>query len=234
MTTNPFLSLQEVDTELDAIGHRRPRLAEVVAHQGDSEALAAVQAEAATARARIDAATAAIAAAEEASAALVVKRTRLEGQLKTVIAPREAEALMSEIATLNNQRGEHDDAELAALDEQAAGEAELAQAAAKLPALEAALAASRQALDAATAALDGEATRLRARREELVAGLAAGPLGAYERARKQFGGVGVAHLHGSHCSGCHMDLSPAELDIVKRVPAGELGECPQCGRMLVR
>jgi predicted nucleic acid-binding Zn-ribbon protein len=31
-----------------------------------------------------------------------------------------------------------------------------------------------------------------------------------------------------------MDLSPAELDQVKRVPVGELGECPQCGRILVR
>lgn len=234
MTVHPFLSLQEVDSELDAIGHRRPRLAEVAAHQRDRQAVEAVNAEITAARARIDAAAAAIAAAEEASAALVAKRTRLEGQLKTVIAPREAEALMNQIATLNAQRGEHDEAELAALDEQAAGEAELEEAQKHLPELEAALSASTEALAAATAALDSEAAALTARRHELVAGLDASSLGAYERVRKQFGGVGVAHLQGSHCSGCHMDLSPAELDIVRRVPAGELGECPQCGRMLVR
>ncbi len=234
MTTHPFLLVQEVDTELDAIGHRRPRLPEVAAHQRDADAVAAINAQIAAASARIDAATAAIAAAEEASATLVAKRTRLEGQLKTVIAPREAEALMNQIATLNAQRGEHDEAELVALVEQAAAEGDLAEAQAQLPELEAALASSSAALAAATAALDAEAAALQARRVELVAGLDAGALGAYERARKQFGGVGVAHLHGSHCSGCHMDLSPAELDIVRRVPEGELGECPQCGRMLVR
>ncbi|MGB8857761.1 MAG: C4-type zinc ribbon domain-containing protein, partial [Ilumatobacteraceae bacterium] len=65
-------------------------------------------------------------------------------------------------------------------------------------------------------------------------GLGADGSALYERVRKQFGGVGVARLEGSHCSGCHMDLSPRELDIVKAVPADTLAECPQCGRIMVR
>ncbi len=96
------------------------------------------------------------------------------------------------------------------------------------------MAASSAARQAADSALDAEAAELSARRDALVASLSADELAHYERVRAQFGGVGVAHLEGSHCSGCHMDLSPAELDIVRKVPAGELGECPQCGRILVR
>ena len=234
MTAHPFLELQSVDTALVAIGNRRPRLPEVAAQKADAAALAAVKAAMAEAQSRIDAADAAIAAAEHASADLTTKRTRLEAQLKTVIAPREAEALMSEIAVLNAKRSEHDDAELVMLDEQGTAEAQLADHAQQVPPLEAALAASSAARQAADAALDAEAAELSARRDALVASLSADELAHYERVRAQFGGVGVAHLEGSHCSGCHMDLSPRELDIVRKVPAGELGECPQCGRILVR
>jgi predicted nucleic acid-binding Zn-ribbon protein len=234
MTTHPFLELQEVDSALDAVGHRRTRLAELEAHRRDATAVAEVHSAMASAQARIDAAAATIAAAEQVAGELTSKRTRLEAQLKTVIAPREAEALMSQIATLNTQRGESDDTELAALDEQAAAEADLAAHAARLPAVEAALAASTAALAAANTALDGEAASLAERREALVQTTPPSELARYERVRAQFGGVGVAHLEGTHCSGCHMDLSPKELDVLRKVPPDELGECPQCGRMLVR
>lgn len=234
MTTHPYLELQEIDSALDAVGHRRSRLPELEAHRLDATAVAEVHASMAAAQARIDAAATTIAAAEHSAGELTAKRTRLEAQLKTVIAPREAEALLSQIATLNTQRGECDDAELAALDEQAEAEADLAAHAARLPAAEGALAASAAALAAANAALDGEATDLGARREAVRQKLPASDLARYERVRAQFGGVGVAHLEGTHCSGCHMDLSPKELDVLRKLPPDELGECPQCGRMLVR
>lgn len=234
MTAHPFLDLQAIDTALDTIGNRRPRLPEVAARQRDAAAVAEVRTAMATAQARIDAADASIAAAEHTAADLTARRSRLEAQLKTVIAPREAEALMTQIATLNARRSECDDEELAALDVQGGAEADLAALQERLPELEAALATSAAALDAAMAALDAEAADLTARRAQRLVGFAPDQLAAYDHVRKQFGGVGVAHLEGSHCGGCHMDLSPAELDIVKRVPVGELGECPQCGRILVR
>ncbi len=234
MTAHPFLDLQAIDSALDAISHRRVRLPEAAAVQRDTAALGEVQRAISAANARMEAAASAIGAAERESQELTTKRTRLETQLKTVIAPREAEALMSQIATLNAQRGECDDRELAALDEQAAGEAELDVQQQMVPQLEAALAASNEALATALAALDAEAADLAARRSAVVGAFPADQLATYDHVRKQFGGVGVAHLEGSHCSGCHMDLSPAELDQVKSVPVGELGECPQCGRILVR
>ena len=188
----------------------------------------------AAAEGRVTAAQAAIEAAEHASADLTTKRTRLESQLKTVIAPREAEALMHEIATINARRGGLDDDELAALDGLAEGEAELAARQAELPGLELAMADALAALNTAAFGLDADASELTTRREAAVAQLSADELTRYQQVRAQFGGVGVARLEGSHCSGCHMDLSPAELDGVKSAGAGEVSECPQCGRILVR
>ena len=102
-------ALQEIDSALDSIGNKRPRLAEVAAHQAATAALAALRAAIVAAQKRVSAAQTAIEAAERASADLTTKRTRLEAQLKTVIAPREAEALMHEIATINALRGGLDD-----------------------------------------------------------------------------------------------------------------------------
>ena len=234
MNASAFLSLQDIDTALDVIAHKRPRLAEVIAHQEAAAALAELQSRMAAAQRRIDAAQAAIESAEHAAADLTKKRTRLEAQLKTVIAPREAEALMHEIDTINGHRGDLDDQELAALDEQAEGESTLLELSEVEPELDSAVAAAKAELVAAHAAVDAEAADLRQRRADVVESLGPESSALYERVRKQFGGVAVARLEGSHCSGCHMDLSPRELDIVKAVPADTLAECPQCGRIIVR
>ena len=234
MNAATLIALQEIDSALDAIANKRPRLPEVAAHQSARAALTALRAKIAAAEGRVAAAQAAIEAAEHASADLTTKRTRLESQLKTVIAPREAEALMHEIATINERRGGLDDDELAALDLLADGEAELATRQAEMPGYESTLSDALSALTATTAGLDAEAAELTARRTSAAAQLAGDDLTHYQQVRAQFGGVGVARLEGSHCSGCHMDLSPAELDGVKSAPAGEESECPQCGRILVR
>ncbi len=234
MNASAFLALQDIDTATDVITHKRPRLPEVIAHQEATAALASLRSQMAAAQQRIDAALAAIEAAEHAAGDLTKKRTRLEAQLKTVIAPREAEALMHEIETINGHRGELDDQELTALEELAEGEAALQSMSDAVPLLEVVVAAAKAELDTVHAAVDAQVADLRQQRADVVEGLGQQSSELYERVRQQFGGVGVARLEGSHCSGCHMDLSPRELDIVKAVPADTLAECPQCGRIIVR
>ncbi|MGB8860900.1 MAG: hypothetical protein WCC60_16690, partial [Ilumatobacteraceae bacterium] len=208
MNPSAFLALQDLDTTLDVITHKRPRLPEVIARDEAAAALAGLRTRMAAAQSRIDAAQASIEAAEHAAEALTKKRTRLEAQLKTVIAPREAEALLHEIELINAQRGELDDQELAALDEQGDAEAVIAALSAELPEKEDAVSVAQAALDAVHSALDIEVAGLRRQRDDTATGLGADGSALYERVRKQFGGVGVARLEGSHCSGCHMDLSP--------------------------
>lgn len=234
MNATALLTLQDIDSALAAVANRRPRLPELVAHRAATAALAEQQGRIAAAQARIDTAQAAIEAAEHASADITTKRTRLEAQLKTVIAPREAEALMHQIATLNAQRDELDEQELTALDEQAAGDDERMALVAALPELEAAAAATEAELQRATAELDAEEADLRGRRPDALSSLTDSEIAAYDRARQHFDGVAVARLEGHRCHGCHLDLSPAEMDVVKAVPADAMPECPQCGRYLVR
>jgi uncharacterized protein len=234
MDAAALLALQDIDSALTVISNKRPRLPQLVAHKAALAALADHRAKMAAAQARIDAAQHAIEASEKAAADLTTKRTRLEAQLKTVIAPREAEALMHQIATLNAQRGELDDAELTALEEQGEADGELAALAEALPTLEAAAAEHEAVLALAVAALDAEEADLRGRRPTVAGALSGDEMAAYDRARQHFEGVAITRLEGHRCQGCHLDLSPAEMDAVKAVPAGSLPECPQCGRFLVR
>jgi predicted nucleic acid-binding Zn-ribbon protein len=68
-------------------------------------------------------------------------------------------------------------------------------------------------------------------REQLAELLAPELLKRYEKTREAKGGVGAAHLEGSHCSACRVDLSEGQKAKLKAGP--KIGECPYCHRLLV-
>lgn len=234
MNAQTLLALQDLDSAIVTIANRRPRLAELAARTAAEADVRQHRARIAATQQRIDEAQRVIDAAEHESAELVTKRTRLQAQLKTVIAPREAEALMHQIEGLEERRRELDDVELAALDEQATADGERSALEAELPVLLAALDAATSAWSTADAALADEAAALQLRRDEAAAALSAAELDAYESGRRHHDGVAIARLDGHRCAGCHLDLSAAEMDAVKSTPEGVVPECPQCGRYLAR
>jgi predicted nucleic acid-binding Zn-ribbon protein len=175
----------------------------------------------------------AIEQAEVSGATLLTHRQRLDQQLRTVIAPREAEALLHEIATIEAQRDELDVAELEALEEQAELDDRLTEhLAVERPIVEA-LSAADAALTAEVAEIDAELADLRARREPLIEDVPLDLRSTYDRKRAAFG-VAVAALVGRQCQGCHLELSAAEIDTVKDEAASTgVTDCPECGRLLI-
>ena len=228
-----LLELQRVDTDADQLAHERARspLRDDLAAKTDQ--LTAWEHRRGEVRARLDELTESIEKAEVDGADLTAHRQRLEKQMKTVIAPREAEALTHEMATIDGQRDELDMAEMEALEEQSALDDELA---AHLNTSESVADAARladAALSAAVADIDGQLSRLTTDRERIRADIDSDLLTKYDRVRDALG-VAVAKLAGRQCLGCHLDLSAAEVDTVKD-DATHIGisECPQCGRMLI-
>ena len=55
----------------------------------------------------------------------------------------------------------------------------------------------------------------------------------YETLRARLKGTGAARLIGSHCDGCHLELSSVEVETIRALPPGEVATCEQCGRILV-
>jgi predicted nucleic acid-binding Zn-ribbon protein len=165
---------------------------------------------------------------------LTAKRSRLEQQLKIVTETRQADALNHEIEILNAHRDELDDRELEAMEQQSNAEQRLAELASSEDAIVAMMEAAASQLAVAKGAGAEEERELTAKYDAARAELTPEEVALYDAQRVRHGGIGIAKLVGLKCDGCHLDLSRAEVDAFKALPADELVDCPQCGRVLVR
>jgi len=231
--SDDLLELQRLDTLTDQLRHRRAHLPERAPAEAAAVAVAALDRRSAELVRRDGELTAAIVGLEHDSEDLTTHRARLEAQLKTVIAPREAEALMHEIETIKSKRDALDERELEHLEEQSAIADEQNAIAANRPECQRVGDEAAAVLAAAEAAVETEASAAVVARAELVERIDAATLADYERRRQRHGGVAIARLDHRRCTGCHLDLAPGEVDQVRATPAGEWTDCPECGRMLV-
>ncbi len=233
-TATRLFDLQRVDTEADQLTNRRERLPEREQLAAASAQLGDWERQRSAMRERMDELTAIIERSESEAAEIAGHKARLEAQMKTVIAPREAEALMHEIATLDEQTDALDIAELEALEEQSAIDDQLTDHLRSEQTLRDDVASADNALQRATSEIDAELEHLAGQRVERRRALGETALARYDRVRTS-SGVAVAKLVGHRCEGCHLDLSAAEVDDVKDEAAVSDGvaDCPNCGRMLV-
>jgi len=231
--TDDLLELQRLDTTADQLAHRRQQAPERTAAMEAAAALAEHRRRHTAAVERSEELEMAVDALERDGEQLGAQRTRLEAQLKTVIAPREAEALMHELSTLAARRDALDDQELASLEEQSSLADDITAMDAATPSIETASRDAAAALAGLEAEIDGELAGIATARAALVPRVDDATLARYDRLRSRLGGVAVARLEGTRCGGCHLDLSTTEVEEVRAVGPGELADCPQCGRMLV-
>ena len=228
-----LLALQHIDTQVDQLRVKRQRLPEREVLAAQQKAMAVWEQHRDRTAARIDELSSTIEQAEARNTELRLSRDRLEAQMKTVIAPREAEALLCEIETVNLQRNELDDIELAALEEQAALDDEQVTHLASEGALRQALGLAEETLKRTCADIDIELKGLDDQRSIAAGDLEESVARRYESVRSSVG-VAVAELKGHRCEGCHLDLSAAEVDTAKdESVASGYTDCPQCGRLLI-
>ena len=170
--------------------------------------------------------------AEANSATLQKKRERLEQQMKTVIATREAEALQHEILTVNGELNTVDEESLAFMEESEYIDSTLASARHDLGQFHTAEITATQALKLAEEYKKAEARDVEEKRQRLAESLDEKWSAAYELRRSQHKGIAVAKVKNHVCGGCHLDLSPSEVDLLKK-ETDENRECPNCARWLV-
>lgn len=233
-TATRLLDLQRVDTEADRLVHRRERLSERAQLEAASAQLSEWERVRTSMTARMNELTEIIERSESEAAEIAGHKERLEAQLKTVIAPREAEALMHEIATLDEQTDTVETREIEALEEQSQLDDRLVEHLRSEASLRDAVGSADTALQQATGEIDIELDGLATDRDARRSALSEAVLARYDRVRNS-SGVAVAALVGHRCDGCHIDLSAAEVDDVKDEAgaADGVADCPNCGRMLI-
>lgn len=230
-----LLEVQAHDTRLDQLRHQLAGLPERTQRDDAATAVGAVEGRIATVTAERDELARQQKRIDDEVELLKEKRTGFDQKLYggTVSNPRELQDLQDEIDSLSRRITQLEDDELEVMEQVEPVDAQLGDLAAELEAARAALVEAE--VRYATAASELEAAIAA---EEEVRGTAVAPVPAdllaqYERLRSGLGGVGIARLVGSQCGGCHLGLSAMEVARIRKLPAGEIVHCEECGRILV-
>jgi uncharacterized protein len=229
-----LLDLAEVDAELSRLAHRRRTLPE-------HAALAATEA---TVRLGKDK----LVEIETAAGDLDREIRRLEREVEGVrtraardnallsgagIGARRATELQHELETLARRQGVLEDEELEVMERREAVGVDVEHSRGELAAAEKEVAAITERRDAELADIDAATAGRRRVRDEIVPGLPAELLSAYERRREQRG-VGAAALQQRRCQACRLELDRTALSELRAAPADEIVHCEECGVILVR
>jgi uncharacterized protein len=225
-TFEALLEVQEHDTAIDRLHHRRAHLREREELTGVERRIAGLSGQRAEVQVRRDQVLERQASLESGITVAGERIKEIEGRLYSgqVSATRDILAMQAEVDSLKARRSSLEDELLASMEEDEP------------------LAAQVAAFEAEEAGLHAAADRLRrviveAEREARAADAAGVPeslIATYERLRTKLGGVGAARLVGPSCSGCHLTLPVQEVARIKREPPESLILCDQCGRILVR
>jgi predicted nucleic acid-binding Zn-ribbon protein len=231
-----LLDLQELDTALDRLDHRKrtlPELAEIKHAEerlGEfSDALVAAQTEISD----ID--------REQKKAEQDVDqvRARAERDQKRldsgqVSSARDLENLQSEIVSLQRRQSDLEEIVLEVMERREEAETRLRAVQADSETSEKALAELTARRDAAYREIDGQAELTKTARAGVVTDIPGDLLKLYEKLREQHRGVAATALLRGQCQGCHLQLNTVELNAIRAAEADDVIRCEECRRILVR
>jgi len=229
----PLLELQKIDTALSQLVHRQANLDQRKVLAASKAILAATESEKVRLANELATAKSEIVTLETANKKCEAQILKYSQQLRTVIAPREAEALQHEIDTARSERSANDDKELELLETSDRLELQLQQITQQINDQSEAVTSATAALNEALKICEGEKKSLDDQRLGVANVIDGKLIKLYDAKRTKRTTPTVADLHGSKCQSCHLDLSVVELSALKKLGADELAECPNCDCYLV-
>lgn len=229
----PLLQLQRVDTALLQLAHHQSSLAERTSLAAAKAGLVATQSKHNKLLTELKAVKEDVVALEAANKKCEMAIQKYSQQLKTVIAPREAEALQHEIETARVERSGNDDKELASLEKSETIESQISELAEQMVSQQVSVEQATLALNSALATCEADKQKLDAQRSQVASEIDPKLIKLYDVKRNKRTTPAVADLHGTKCQSCHLDLSVVELSALKKVGAEEFAECPNCDCYLV-
>jgi predicted nucleic acid-binding Zn-ribbon protein len=231
-----LLAVQEHDTAVDQLEHRKKALPERAELEQLMTQLAALEGQAGL--------------VEEQRHELLRGQQRLEDEIATIKAkaeqhdkqlysgsvsnPRELQAMQDEIGALKRRIVQLEDQELELMEQLEPLDADLAKLSGEQSDLDGRASALRAAIAEGEVSIEAELVAVRAERGAVAAEVEPDLLAQYDRLRPQLGGIAIARLVGGHCQGCHLALSAMEIDRIRKLPPEEPATCEECGRLLAR
>ncbi|MFG2003028.1 zinc ribbon domain-containing protein [Spirillospora sp. NPDC048911] len=231
-----LIDLQELDTTLDRLAHRRRTLPELA----DIERL----------EARLTEVRDAIVAAEtevgdldreqrKAEQDVDQVRTRADRDQKRldsgqVGSAKDLSSLQAEIASLQRRQSDLEEVVLEIMERREEAEGRVTALRTEQSTAQEELAAAGGRRDEAQQKIDEEAGMTSTARTAVAKDVPDDLLALYEKLRGQFGGVGAAKLYRGACQGCHLALNTVDLNRMRAADGDEVIRCEECRRILIR
>lgn len=231
-----LLEVQDHDTRIDQLRHRRknlPEKADLAELQKRRSAIQSARDEVAARRHEVAARQA---KAEEEIAVAERRIGEIDARMRSgaVRASRDLQAMQGEIDTIRQRISGLEDDALAAMEEREPLDAEVDGLDAQLAALDEQATDLLERIESAEAEIEAELAHEQSARATIADKVPSDLAKTYEQLRTRLGGIGAARLDGNRCSGCHLTLPATELDRIRHMDPDALVHCDQCGRILVR
>ncbi|MCW2948948.1 MAG: hypothetical protein JWR24_5665 [Actinoallomurus sp.] len=231
-----LLDLQELDTALDRLAHRRRTLPELAEIENAEERLSGFNDAFVAAQTEISDIDREQKKAEQDVDQVRARADRDQKRLDSgqVSSARDLENLQSEIASLQRRQSDLEEIVLDVMERREEVEARLRAVEADKETGDKALAQLTGRRDAAYREMDGQAELTRRARAGVVTDIPGDLLKLYEKLREQNRGVAATALLRAQCQGCHLQLNTVELNSIRAAAKDDVIRCEECRRILVR
>jgi hypothetical protein len=234
-TLGHLLAVQDLDTSIIQMEHRRDTLVETSGLAAIESELTRLGIERNDAEARRATLATTQSELEVQIAAVTERRDHVEQRLyaATSSSGRDLQVMNDEVKHLTERRAELEEQELVVMLEQDPIDAELATLREQMDPLEARAKELRGQVEHDRLEIEAAIASAVGTRAAEAAQLPAALADRYEKLRTRLKGTGAARLIKNHCGGCHLELSSVEVERIRALPPGEVATCEQCGRILV-
>jgi predicted nucleic acid-binding Zn-ribbon protein len=230
-----LLTVQEHDTTLDQLRHRRAALPERDELQAKAGELRARETEAAAVRTQRDAVLTDERRLDDEARSIGAHAEDADKKLYsgTITSPRELQALQADVEMLRRHRTELEDRELELMEQREALDAQLGALDALNETTRGDIARLQAAISAAEQEIDGEIAREEDARKHQASGVPDTLVADYERRRSRNRGTGAGRLVGVTCQACHLSIPSTEAERIRREAGNVVAYCDNCGAILV-
>lgn len=230
-----LMQVQERDTAVDQLRHRRDALPERAALAEIGDRRSQLERSMGDVRSQVDALADRQRHLEEQIAATAKRRHEIEQRMQSgaISASRDLQAMDHEVGQLAERQSHLEEEELVLLEEQEPLDARLDEDRTAAASLATEAERLTSSITEAEVEIEAAITAEMEVRDRLFPALPSELAERYELLRSHLGGVGAARLVGERCDGCHLTLPSVEMERIRRLPPEEIATCPQCDRILV-
>ncbi|MFD0688985.1 zinc ribbon domain-containing protein [Actinomadura fibrosa] len=231
-----LIDLQDLDSSLDRLAHRRRTLPELAAIERLEARLTELRDAIVAAETEVGDLEREQRKAEQDVDQVRARADRDQKRLDSgqVTSAKDLSGLQAEIESLNRRQADLEEVVLEIMERTEEAERTVAALRGDRESVQAELAELVQRRDAAQQEIDEESGTTSAARTAVAKDVPEDLLALYEKLRGQFGGVGAAKLYRGSCQGCHLALNTVDLNRIRAAAEDEVVRCEECRRILVR